>query len=74
MSVCLYVFKLAVYMAFVCTCVCKHYIIAYNCCATNVSLQQMKSVVAAKAIKHMNPDINVIAHQNRVGPETEGIL
>lgn len=37
-------------------------------------LQQMKSTVAARAIKHMNPAINVIAHQNRVGPETEGIL
>lgn len=34
-------------------------------------VQQMKSVVAARAIKHMNPAINVIAHQNRVGPETE---
>ena len=34
----------------------------------------MKSTVAARAIKLMNPDINVIAHQNRVGPETEGIL
>jgi len=34
----------------------------------------MKSEVAARAIKQMNPGINVIAHQNRVGPETEGIL
>ena len=34
----------------------------------------MKSTVAARAIKQMNPEINVIAHQNRVGPETEGIL
>lgn len=32
----------------------------------------MKSQVAAKAVKVMNPDINVIAHQNRVGFETEG--
>ena len=34
----------------------------------------MKSTVAARAIKHMNPAINVVAHQNRVGPESEGIL
>lgn len=31
----------------------------------------MKSQVAAEAVKTMNPDINVIAHQNRVGVETE---
>ena len=37
-------------------------------------LQKMKSEVAARAIKQMNPGINVVAHQNRVGPETEGIL
>ena len=48
--------------------VCIHYILIIS------FLQQMKSVVAARAIKHMNPAINVIAHQNRVGPETEGIL
>lgn len=34
----------------------------------------MKSDVAAKAVKVMNPDINITAHQNRVGPDTEGIL
>lgn len=32
----------------------------------------MKSQVAAKAVKDMNPDINIVAHQNRVGPDTEG--
>jgi len=36
-------------------------------------VQQMKSSVAARAVKDMNPNINVIAHQNRVGPETEKI-
>ena len=34
----------------------------------------MKSDVAARAVKVMNPEINIIAHQNRVGPETESIL
>lgn len=34
----------------------------------------MKSEVAARAVKVMNPEINVTAHQNRVGPETESIL
>lgn len=36
-------------------------------------VQQMKSQCAAKAVKEMNPDINIIAHQNRVGPETEKV-
>lgn len=34
----------------------------------------MKSEVAAKAVKVMNPELNITAHQNRVGPETESIL
>ena len=34
----------------------------------------MKSEVAARAVKAMNPEINITAHQNRVGPETESIL
>ncbi|XP_051873671.1 ubiquitin-like modifier-activating enzyme 1 isoform X2 [Pristis pectinata] len=33
----------------------------------------MKSETAAAAVKKMNPSINVIAHQNRVGEETENI-
>lgn len=37
-------------------------------------VQQMKSEVAARAVKVMNPEINITAHQNRVGPETESIL
>jgi ubiquitin-activating enzyme E1 len=32
-----------------------------------------KSTAAAEAIKHMNPQINVEAHENRVGPENENI-
>ena len=36
-------------------------------------VQKMKSATAAAAVKQMNPDVNVIAHQNRVGPETEKI-
>ena len=39
-----------------------------------VSGQKMKSEVAAKAVKVMNPELNITAHQNRVGPETESIL
>ena len=34
----------------------------------------MKSETAANAVKAMNPDVNIHAHQNRVGPDTEGIL
>ena len=30
---------------------------------------QMKSVSAAKSIKNINPEINIIAHENRVGVE-----
>ncbi|XP_015787197.1 ubiquitin-like modifier-activating enzyme 1 [Tetranychus urticae] len=33
----------------------------------------MKSEVAAKAVKGMNPQINIIPHQNRVCPETEKV-
>jgi len=36
-------------------------------------VQKMKSQCAASAVKVMNPDINVIPHQNRVGVETEKI-
>ncbi|XP_050314109.1 ubiquitin-like modifier-activating enzyme 1 [Anthonomus grandis grandis] len=36
-------------------------------------VQKPKSVTAAMAIKKMNPEVNVIAHENRVGPETENI-
>lgn len=34
-------------------------------------VQRPKSAVAAKAIKKMNPAVNIISHENRVGPETE---
>ncbi|XP_077980547.1 ubiquitin-like modifier-activating enzyme 1 [Glandiceps talaboti] len=36
-------------------------------------VQKMKSDTAAKAVKVMNPDVNITSHQNRVGPETENI-
>ncbi|XP_055329553.1 ubiquitin-like modifier-activating enzyme 1 [Paramacrobiotus metropolitanus] len=36
-------------------------------------VQKMKSDVAALAAKHMNPHINIISHQNRVGADTERI-
>ena len=36
-------------------------------------VQKAKSDTAAAAVKRMNPDINIIAHQSRVGPETEKV-
>lgn len=37
------------------------------------NVQQPKSEVAAQAAKHMNPNLNIIAHLNRVGNETENV-
>lgn len=37
------------------------------------NVQQSKSQCAAKAINAMNKDINVTAHENRVGTETEHV-
>lgn len=34
-------------------------------------VQQVKSNTAARVIRRMNKDVNVTAHENRVGPETE---
>lgn len=34
---------------------------------------QPKSVVAAEATCKMNPKVNIVSHQNRVGAETEGV-
>ena len=34
-------------------------------------VQKSKADTAAAAVKVMNPEMNIIAHQNRVGPETE---
>lgn len=39
----------------------------------NKDIGQSKSVVATKVITEMNPNIKVVAHQNRVGEETMGI-
>lgn len=36
-------------------------------------VQKAKSDTAAAAVKKMNPMVNIIAHQNRVGPETERV-
>ena len=33
----------------------------------------MKSTTAAEAVKRMNPEMNIDAHLNRVGTETENI-
>lgn len=33
----------------------------------------MKSTCAADAVKRMNPDVRIIAHQNRVGADTESV-
>lgn len=35
------------------------------------NVQQPKAVVAAKAAKDINPELNIVAQENRVGPETE---
>jgi ubiquitin-activating enzyme E1 len=34
---------------------------------------QLKSVAASKAVKQMNPQLNIQSHELRVGPETENI-
>lgn len=34
-------------------------------------VQKTKSTTAANAVKKMNPDVNIISHENRVGPDTE---
>ncbi|XP_017780893.1 PREDICTED: ubiquitin-like modifier-activating enzyme 1 isoform X2 [Nicrophorus vespilloides] len=36
-------------------------------------VQCFKSATAAKVIRKMNPDINIVAHENRVGVETENV-
>lgn len=36
-------------------------------------IQKPKSTTAANAVKKMNPAMNIEPHQNRVGPETEGL-
>ncbi|KAK4471402.1 hypothetical protein MN116_004833 [Schistosoma mekongi] len=36
-------------------------------------IHKMKSVVASAAVKIINPELNIEAHENRVGPETENI-
>lgn len=36
-------------------------------------VQKAKSDTAAAYVKKMNPNVNIIAHQNRVGPETEKV-
>ena len=36
-------------------------------------VQKPKSDTAAAAVKNMNPEVNIVAHQNRVGPETEKV-
>lgn len=33
----------------------------------------MKSDTAAAAVKEMNPNINIVSHQDRVGPDTERV-
>lgn len=36
-------------------------------------VQKAKSDTAAAAVKKMNPQVNIVAHQNRVGPDTERV-
>lgn len=35
--------------------------------------QKYKSQVAAKAVREMNPQMNITAHQNRLDPDSEGV-
>lgn len=37
------------------------------------SFQKPKSTTAVESARAMNPAFNAIAHQNRVGPETENV-
>ena len=39
----------------------------------NKNIGQPKSVAAAAAIREMNPEVTVVAHENRVGPDTEDV-
>ncbi|KAF8564270.1 hypothetical protein P879_09148 [Paragonimus westermani] len=36
-------------------------------------ISKMKATVAAASVKRMNPELNIDAHENRVGPETENV-
>ncbi|XP_040573095.1 ubiquitin-like modifier-activating enzyme 1 [Lepeophtheirus salmonis] len=36
-------------------------------------VQKPKSLVAAAAVKAMNPDVNIVAHENRVGQDTDHV-
>ena len=40
---------------------------------THTHTQKPKSTTAVEAVKSMNPALNAIAHENRVGPETEDV-
>ena len=37
----------------------------------SIDIGSHKSETAAKAVEIMNPSVNIIAHQNRVGPDSE---
>jgi len=37
-------------------------------------VEQLKSKTAAEAVKKMNPDVNIKAYSNRVGPDTEEVF
>ncbi|XP_061864643.1 ubiquitin-like modifier-activating enzyme 7 [Colius striatus] len=39
----------------------------------SADISKPKSVVAAAAVRRMNPDVRVTAHQNQVGPATESL-
>ncbi|KAL3207713.1 hypothetical protein MRX96_039588 [Rhipicephalus microplus] len=34
---------------------------------------RMKSTTATKAVRQMNPEVNIVDHEDRVGPETENV-
>jgi len=37
-------------------------------------IEQLKSKTAAQAVKKMNPNLNIVAYSNRVGPDTEELF
>lgn len=40
----------------------------------NTDIGKLKSVAAANAILRMNPNVKVVAHETRVGPDTESVF
>lgn len=39
----------------------------------SADVQKLKATTAAEAVRRMNPELRVVSHENRVGPETENV-